>query len=123
MLNEFSRSYGKTKVLTIEALKEGFAKSQFSYVQIALLFGSRACGTQNDRSDYDFALLMCDEQTAWGMQSKAWHDIGIAFNLSDQDIDVIDLAVADKVIIESIKKGYWLLKGSEDDVERLFAKN
>jgi len=56
MLNEKSRFYGKTKLISIAALKNVFNAKLFDYLDIVILFGSRALETSHERSDYDFAV-------------------------------------------------------------------
>ena len=117
---EKNRIYGKTKELDIDELKEAFEDERASFISIALLFGSRAINKAHSRSDYDFALLM--QKTGdepWGVKAKAYHIVGALLGLDDCDIDIVDLANADKVIFDSIKEGYVVLKGDEDEVSRL----
>ena len=118
MLNDKNRNYGKTKELTVAELKDGFAS--LDYVDIAILFGSRAAGSAHDKSDYDFALLMKkDADEIWGMESKAWSDIHDIFSLDDCDYDVINLARTSQAMKDSIKTGYIVLKGDKDDISEL----
>lgn len=120
MINEKNRFYGKTKELSIEELKHLFSSESLSYIKIALLFGSRALGRSHERSDYDFALLFEDDpEEAWGMLAKAWGDIGSEFGLDEIDYDLIDLSHATDEMKSSIKKGYMVLKGDEDDISRV----
>ena len=39
--------------------------------------------------------------------------------LDDCDIDIVDLNDMDKVIKDSIKEGFIILKGDEDEISRL----
>lgn len=57
MLNEKSRFYGKTKLITLEELVDTFSSEKFDYIKIALLFGSRATDEFYERSDYDIVDL------------------------------------------------------------------
>jgi len=118
MLNDKSREYGKTNVLSLAQLKEGF--DNLDYIQTALLFGSRATDKAHDKSDYDFALLMIDnDKEIWGMESKAWSDLHDVFGLDDCDYDVINLKRTSSAMIESIKEAYIILKGNTDDISKL----
>ena len=116
-----SRPYGKTKVISIEELKQLFQDERLSYVKLALLFGSRAIGNSHLKSDYDFALLMEDlPNESWGMVAKAWGDVGDILDLPEYDYDVIDLSHVNNALISSIKEGYVVLKGDENEFRRLF---
>ena len=123
MFYEKSRIYGVTKKLDIETLKKLFSDKRLSFVKVALLFGSRADGRENLRSDYDFALLMDEKANdGWGVKAKAYDLIGEIFDLDACDFDIVDLSCANSGIIESIKDSFIILKGSEDEVSRVFAK-
>ncbi len=120
MLNEKHRFYGKTKLIRLEELKAHFNSKDFEYVDLVVLFGSRATKTHHDRSDYDFAVLARDEKNEpWGVVSKIWSDIGMFLKLDEVDYDVVDLSNATPEMKRSIKKGYKILKGSEDDISRI----
>ena len=125
MLNEKHRFYGKTRKFDVEGLISSFNSSVFDYVNIVLLFGSRAVGTQHDRSDYDFAVLVGDDAVddGWGIYSKVWADIGKELGLDEVDYDVIDLSKATPEMLSSIKKGYIILKGDKDDISRILGEN
>ncbi|MBI5186578.1 MAG: nucleotidyltransferase domain-containing protein [Nitrospinae bacterium] len=116
------RVFGKTRKLSIERLKEVLAG--LSYVRIALLFGSRAIGKDDSRSDYDLALLM-DElpEETWGMQARAWADISGLLEIAECDLDIVDLKNADKLILNNIKESFVVLKGDGNEVCRLFEQN
>ena len=120
MINEKHRYYGKTKVISLEELSKVFHSELFNYIDIVLLFGSRAVGSFHDRSDYDFAVLSRDEESeAWGIISKVWVDIGSVFALDEVDYDVIDLSRLTPQMKTSIKNGYKIVKGSQDDISRI----
>lgn len=125
MLNEKHRFYGQTKKIDTEALQKFFSASLFVYIKIVILFGSRAVGTQHARSDYDFAILVKDDAVdeGWGVYSKVWADIGNELGLDEVDYDVIDLSKATSEMLSSIKKGYKVLKGDQDDISRVLGKN
>ncbi len=121
MLNEKHRFYGKTKIFDNKELKDFFNSLVFDYVKIVLLFGSRAVGTQHDRSDYDFAVLVSDNivDDGWGVLSKVWGDVGKELGLDEVDYDVIDLSNATSEMLSSINKKYIVLKGNQDDISRI----
>lgn len=114
------RIYGKTKNISIEEIKEKLKEPLFEYIDIALLFGSRASGKNKNNSDYDFAVLTKKIEYPWGVMSKVYNDIGDALDLPEYDYDVVDLSSANSAILDSIKKKYILLKGDDDELQRLF---
>ena len=92
-----------------------------NYIKLVLLFGSRSKNEQNVKSDYDFAIIFDKNRTyKWGAISKAWSDIGKILGLADYDYDVVDLANADKLLINSIMESYVILKGDEDELSKIF---
>ena len=120
MINYKTRIYGKTKNISIAELRDVFGSDKADFIDIALLFGSRALDTHHSKSDYDFALKMRDDFDApWGVKAEAYTVLSDILKLDDCDFDVIDLQNADSVIKESIKEGYIVLKGEEDEVSRL----
>ncbi|PHR53372.1 MAG: hypothetical protein COA44_15360 [Arcobacter sp.] len=120
MLNEKTRFYGRTKKIDIEVLKNVFNSDRFVYIDIVLLFGSRAVGSYHERSDYDFAVLADEgENRSWGTLSSIWNDIGSSLKLDEVDYDVVDLREATDEMKKSIKKGYVILKGENDDISRI----
>jgi len=60
-----------------------------------------------------------DFDAPWGVKAEAYTVLSDILKLDDCDFDVIDLQNADSVIKESIKEGYIVLKGEEDEVSRL----
>ena len=124
MIHYKKRIYGKTKELTINELKEAFNTPKLSYIKLALLFGSRATNRATPKSDYDFAILTHSNIKApWGIDAKLWSDILDVLNLSEYDLDIINLSNASNAILNSIKDGYIILKGSKDDLQRVFNSN
>jgi len=124
MINEKSRIYGTVKKLSVDELKDAFARPEAGFIDVALLFGSRAEGTSNVRSDYDFALLMkkdCD--TPWGVKSKAYNVLMDILGLDACDLDIVDLSNAESVIMASIKDSYIILKGDSDEISRLLEQD
>lgn len=115
------RLFSITKVISDEELKNKFGCKEFEYLSIILLFGSRAKGDFHIKSDYDFAFLTKNDiSEPWGIKSKVWNDIGDILKLPDYDYDIVDLNDANKNIINSIKNNYILLKGDENELQRLF---
>ena len=120
MMNYKTRTYGTTKELSIDTMKVAFCDKKADFIKAALLFGSRALGRQHHKSDYDFALLMSEDTDApWGVKSKAYIVLEELLKLDDCDIDIVDLNHMDGVIKDSIKEGFIILKGDEDEISRL----
>ena len=123
MINEKSRVYGKTKYISINELKSLFKDKELDFIKIALLFGSRARGDYHTKSDYDFAVLAKDDfKSEWGLKSAIYLKLNEFLGLDDCDIDIVDLKNAQSSIINDIKSCHIILKGSEGEVSRLFAK-
>ena len=125
MLNDKHRFYGQTKEISLDELQVVFSSSELAYIDIALLFGSRALGEEHSRSDYDFAVLVQDENVdeGWGVFAKVWSDIGEKLSLDEVDYDVIDLAKASNEMRSSINKGYKILKGDPNDISTILGEN
>ncbi len=120
MMNYKTRIYGTTKELSVDTMKAAFSDKKVDFIKIALLFGSRALGRQHNKSDYDFALLMSEDTDApWGVKSKAYIVLEELLQLDDCDIDIVDLNNMDNVVKDSIKEGFIILKGDEDEISRL----
>ncbi len=122
MIHETRRVYGKVNELPIDTLRQAF--SSLPYVKLALLFGSRAsvAGSQiHSKSDYDFAVLMDKSQGSdWGYLAKIRTDLGALLSLPDEDFDVVDLQIASKMLVNSIRAQYSVLKGDDDEFRCLF---
>ena len=117
------RLFGKTKDLTYIQLQELLNIKKLDYIEIIVLFGSRADNTQHIQSDYDFAIYAKESSKyGWGVISEVWNDIGEVLDLAEYDYDIVDLAYANRSIIGSIKENYILLKGDRDELQRLFAQ-
>ena len=120
MMNYKTRIYGTTKELSVDTMKAAFSDKKADFIKVALLFGSRALGRQHNKSDYDFALLMNEDTDApWGVKSKAYIVLEELLQLDDCDIDIVDLDNMDNVVKDSIKEGFIILKGDEDEISRL----
>lgn len=112
-----NRVYFKTKKYTLLELKELFENKKLDYLQLVLLFGSRA----TDKSDYDFAIYTSkDLNNSWGNMAQIWNDFGDILNLHECDYDLIDLGDTTQSMIKSIKENYIILKGDENGLQRLF---
>jgi predicted nucleotidyltransferase len=107
------------KNITVDELKKLF--STLDYLDIVLLFGSHAVGRSNSFSDYDFAVTG-EFESSWEF-AKSWIDIASLLDLSDEDIDVINLKNASKLLKSSIKEGYIVLKGEKSKVLRLLGSD
>lgn len=117
------RLFSKTKIITEDELINKLNDTKLHYIDIILLFGSRANGTYHIKSDYDFAVLTNDNiDSIWGNISEVWNDIGDILDLPEYDYDIVDLNNANKNIINSIKNNYILLKGDKNELQRLFDK-
>ena len=116
-----NRTYGSTKHIDIDTLKKKFQDKKLSYIRLAVLFGSRANGTQNPQSDYDIAILADSKlKYDWGALSKAYNDIGDVLNIAEYDYDIVNLENADSLIKNSIRENYQILKGDDDEFQRIF---
>lgn len=116
-----NRYFFKTKDISISQLKIILASDKIDYIDLILLFGSRVDGTHHSKSDYDFAVYFSNKlDEPWGDISKVWNDIGDLLGLNDCDYDIIDLSNANKNILNSIKEQYILIKGDDNELQRLF---
>lgn len=117
---EVKRIYGRTKELSVEELRKLFHDTRLEFIEVALLFGSRAKGKTHARSDYDFALLMRkDADMGWGSKARAYIVIQELTGLGDGDIDIVDLTHLSPAIKHTIKEAYIVLKGNEDAIARV----
>ena len=111
------RVYGNVKEIDIDHLRKLFEK--IDYVSSALLFGSRASGTNTRKSDYDFAVFSKNKQFKFGLRAELFADISESTKIDMQDMDIVDLQKADEFILKNIRENYIILKGSKDEVARL----
>ncbi len=119
-----NRIYFKTKKYTPLELKKIFENKIVDYLEIVVLFGSRATDKFHDKSDYDFAIFTSkDLGNPWGNMAQIWSDFGDILDLHECDYDIVDLQNATKNMIHSIKENYIILKGEEDGLQRLFTSN
>ena len=120
MIYEKNRIYGQTKRLSFKELREIFEDPKLSFITTALLFGSRAVGSEHPKSDYDFALIFKKgDDYRWGAKAQAYRVLQELLDLDDCDIDIVDLNSVDSLIFDSIKEGYVILKGDENEVSRI----
>lgn len=102
---------------TIEKLKDYF--KQIHEVSSAILFGSYAKGTQNEKSDIDLAILTNQGLTA-ELKIKIISDLAIIFH---KTIDVIDLQTIHVPLLQEIlTKGIWLQLESNSIKEKLIQR-
>ncbi len=123
-MNFKKRVYGKTKEYTVEQLKELFSQDRLDYISFALLFGSRVESKYHTQSDYDFAIYPKDiKYDSWGIDAKLYNDIGDVLDLPEYDYDIINLKTVKSNILNSIKGKYIMLKGEDNEFQRLFNRN
>jgi predicted nucleotidyltransferase len=113
MMNRFSLLIPQ---IDVTRWREVFAS--LPYVEIALLFGSRAVGRHRVDSDYDFAVLG-QADLPYGLRAEVWKDISSLTGLGMEDFDVVDLSLADDFLKECIKEEYRILKGDARAVSRI----
>jgi uncharacterized protein (DUF433 family)/predicted nucleotidyltransferase len=82
---------------------------QAPYIKLLVLFGSRARGDHNEKSDWDFAFL-CDEELrkhyekgGWDAY-RTWRILQDAYHLGDDQIDVVDLKGCSDILAHSIAR-------------------
>jgi uncharacterized protein (DUF433 family)/predicted nucleotidyltransferase len=101
---------------------------QAPYIQLLVLFGSRARGTARQSSDWDFAFL-CDEK-----QRKLYENDGFSFlriwgilqsiyHLEDNQIDVVEMKDCSDLLAHCIAKEGKVLYESSPDIFEIFKKN
>ena len=123
MEQQKNRIFGITPNIEIIDLIKYMNSERLDYIKLIILFGSRVAGENHSRSDYDFAVIPGDIDEPWGVMAKVWNDIEDVTGLSECDLDIVDLRTADKVILDSIKSNYLILKGEESEFQRLFNKD
>lgn len=122
MISDFRREYGRVEDISIDILMEKFDKIEF--IDVAVLFGSRAEHTSDAMSDYDFAVIVdAAADVGWGKMSGIRNGIAKALNLPDCDFDVVDLEKAGQNLLSSIAEAYVVLKGDRNAVSRLLGKH
>ena len=111
------RVYGNVIDISVDHLRKIF--EDIKYIQIALLFGSRANRTYTKKSDYDFAVSGEEKEYDFGLRAELLVDISKITKLDMKDIDIVDLKKADKFILNNIKESYIILKGNKNEVARV----
>ncbi len=114
------RVYGSVRQIDEKVLKEAFER--IGYIKTALLFGSRASGKYNRKSDYDFA-VSSDGSFEFGVRAEVLVDLSRILGIDMEDMDIVDLDNSKGIIIDSIKEDFIILKGDIDEVYRLLGKN
>jgi predicted nucleotidyltransferase len=85
------------------------------YLKMLILFGSRATGNINAKSDWDFAVLCDQEQRETYVKDNAflWFElpivIGEIFNLNSDQIDVVELNQCSELISHFVARDGKLL--------------
>ncbi len=105
------------KNYTIEELQE--LLNPLDGIKLALLFGSRAKGTEHSLSDYDIALLS-DAKDPWEF-GKYYTQILELLDVPERALDIINLEEAQGFLLENILEKYIILKGSEDEFRELLS--
>ncbi|MTF38319.1 type VII toxin-antitoxin system MntA family adenylyltransferase antitoxin [Cyanobacterium aponinum] len=94
------------------------------YIKMVILFGSRARGDINDKSDWDFAIL-CDREIAaktFKNKVSSWFaysiDLNEIFDLKTERIDVVDLNSCSDFIAHYIARdGVLIYEKNEGEFE------
>jgi uncharacterized protein (DUF433 family)/predicted nucleotidyltransferase len=87
---------------------------QIPYLKVLVLFGSRARGDHDPKSDWDFAFL-CDEELRRQYEKGGWDYLRIwgilqqIYKLGDDQIDVVDMREASDVLAHNIARDGQLL--------------
>ncbi len=80
------------------------------YIKILILFGSRATGNTNAKSDWDFAVLYDEEQREAYVKDNAFRlfelpmQIGTLFNINSDHIDIVELNHCSELIAHFIAR-------------------
>jgi len=80
---------------------------QAPYIKLLVLFGSRARGDYNEKSDWDLAFL-CDEELRKQYEKRGWDAYRIwgilqnAYNLGDDQIDAIEMKDCSDILAHNI---------------------
>jgi len=111
-----SNRYLSTKSYTIDELVAIFRDKRFCKIDNIVLFGSRARGDISARSDYDFGVVYSDIESSWGAMAEIYNDFLDILNLQEYQLDIVDIANANRYIKESIKENFIVLKGERDEL-------
>jgi uncharacterized protein len=80
------------------------------YIKMLILFGSRATGNTNAKSDWDFAVLYDEEQREAYVKDNAFRlfelpmQIGRLFNINSDHIDIVELNHCSELIAHFIAR-------------------
>ncbi|MFN6495775.1 MAG: type VII toxin-antitoxin system MntA family adenylyltransferase antitoxin [Nostoc sp. DedQUE01] len=80
------------------------------YIKMLILFGSRATGNTNAKSDWDFAVLSDEEQREAYVKDNAFRlfelpmQIGRLFNINSDHIDIVELNHCSELIAHFIAR-------------------
>ena len=105
------------KIPTIPELRE-FAQQipeKIPYLKMLILFGSRATGNINAKSDWDFAVLYDQEQREAYVQDNAFllfelpMVLGKLFNINSDQIDIVELNQCSELISHFVARDGKLL--------------
>ncbi len=114
------RVYGSVRQIDEKELKEAFER--IGYIKTALLFGSRASGKYNRKSDYDFA-VSAESSFEFGVRAEVLVDLSRILGIDMEDMDIVDLDNSKGIIIDSIIEDFIILKGDINEVYRLLGEN
>lgn len=90
-----------TTAKMLKHLSKGIAlmTAQMPHIKMLVLFGSRAREDSSEFSDWDFAVLYDDEQKSQNSEPEkgldwlqAWSVLASAFQISEDDLDIVNLA-------------------------------
>ncbi|MBW4675384.1 MAG: nucleotidyltransferase domain-containing protein [Desmonostoc geniculatum HA4340-LM1] len=80
------------------------------YIKMLILFGSRATGNTNAKSDWDFGVLYDEEQREAYVKDNAFRlfelpmQIGTLFNINSDHIDIVELNHCSELIAHFIAR-------------------
>lgn len=86
-------------------------------LKLIILFGSQATGTAGKTSDTDIAVLG-DRPLTLDERSELEEKYANRFSISEEMIDLVDLAIAPPILRYQVAQSGKLLYGSEDDFTR-----
>ncbi|WPF87889.1 nucleotidyltransferase domain-containing protein [Cyanobacterium aponinum AL20118] len=112
-----------TDIKTLQKLSQKIPE-KMPYIKMVILFGSRARGDINDKSDWDFAILCDREIVAKTFKNKVsgWFAYSVnlneIFDLKTERIDIIDLNSCSDFIAHYIARdGVLIYEKNEGEFE------